>query len=76
MLQQSDTIAIAHCYLGYLYGITENLLGSEEEMNHAAELSPSDYRIPMLQAELLEKAGKITEAKALKKKAKQIRRKR
>ncbi|MBA4312377.1 MAG: hypothetical protein C0417_07080 [Chlorobiaceae bacterium] len=76
VLQQSDTIAIAHCYLGYLYGITGNLIGSEEEMKRAAELSSSDYRIPMLQAELLEKAGKVDEAKVLKKKAKQIRRKR
>ncbi len=76
VLQQSDTIAVAHCYLGYLFGITGNLRGSEEEMNRAAELSPSDYRIPILRAELLEKVGKIDEAKALKKKAKQLRRKR
>jgi alkyl hydroperoxide reductase subunit AhpC len=76
VLQQSDTIAIAHCYLGYLFGITGNLNGSDEEMKRATELSPSDYRIPMVQGDLLEKAGKITEAKALKKKAKQIRRKR
>ncbi len=76
VLQQSDTIAVAHCYLGYLFGITGNLSGSEEEMNRAAELSPSDYRIPMLRAELLEKAGKINVAKELKKKAKQLRRKR
>ena len=76
VLQQSDTIAIAHCCLGYLFGVMGNLNGSDDELKRAAELSPSDYRIPMLQAELLEKAGKITEAKALKKKAKQIRRKR
>lgn len=76
VLQQSDTIAIAHCYLGYLFGMMGRLSVSEEEMNRAAELSPYDYRIPMLRAELLEKVGKSDEAKVLKKKAKQIRRKR
>lgn len=76
ILEQTDTIAIAHCYLGYLKGITGNIDAFEVEMDKAAQLSPTDYRIPFLRAEIYEKLDKKKEAQELRRKAKQLRRSR
>ena len=73
VINNNDSLALAHCYLGYAFGLGGNYERSFTEFLKAENLSPNEYRIPQLRAEIDSHAGKQNEVIADKLKAKRLR---
>jgi len=54
IIRTDSTSALAFCYLGYAYGMNNNLKQSLLEFKHAEALSKNDYRIPLLRSEVIQ----------------------
>jgi len=73
IIRNDSTSVLAFCYLGYAYGMNNNLKQSLLEFKHAETLSKNDYRIPLLRAEVYKRFGKLKKAKTDKLKYQKLR---
>ncbi len=73
IIRNDSTSVLAFCYLGYAYGMNNNLKRSLLEFKHAETLSKNDYRIPLLRGEIYKRFGKLKKAKADKLKYQKLR---
>ena len=73
IIRDDSTSGMAFCYLGYAYGMNNNLNRSLLEFQRAETLSKNDYRIPLLRAEIYKRFGKLKKAAADKLKSKKLR---
>ena len=73
IIRNDSTSVLAFCYLGYAYGMDNNLIQSLLEFKRAETLSKNDYRIPLLRSEVYKRFGKLKKAKADKLKYQKLR---
>lgn len=72
LVKSDSTSSETHSYFGYALGMSGSIERALAEFARAESLSNSDFRIPLLRAEVYEHAGKKAEADAERSKAKRL----